>query len=66
MEEAVMTDLDLLDSKVRRWLKGVPLSAVVVLLQAIHDELKSRATARSIPIRSVSVLKRFRAVAARP
>lgn len=37
-----MTDLAWLDSKVRGWLKRVPLSVIVVLLTAIHQELQSR------------------------
>jgi len=37
-----MIDLVWLDSKVRGWLKRVPLSAIVILLKAIHQELQSR------------------------
>ncbi len=65
-EEAAMTDLASLNSKIRCWLKRVPLPAMVVLLQAIHDELESRVVARSLPSRSREVVKRLRAVAARP
>lgn len=38
-----MTDLATLDCRARTWLKRVPLSAIVILLKAIHEELKSRA-----------------------
>lgn|SRR5260370_37754464 len=41
-----MYDLRALDSRVRTWLSHVPLAAIVVLLEAIHDELRSR---RGIP-----------------
>lgn len=37
-----MTDLAVLDSKIRAWLERVPLSAIVIALKAIHDELKFR------------------------
>lgn len=37
-----MTDLAWLDSKVRGWLKHASLSAIVILLTAIHQELQSR------------------------
>lgn len=42
-----MTDPAWLDSKVRGWLKRAPLSAIVILLTAIHQELKSRNRAHS-------------------
>ncbi len=42
-----MTDLTWLDSKVRGWLKHAPLSAIVILLKAIHHELESRNRAHS-------------------
>lgn len=41
-----MTNLASLDSKIRRWLKRIPLSAIVVLLEAVRDEVGSRAAAR--------------------
>lgn len=44
-----MTDLAWLDSKVRGWLKRVPLSAIVILLKAIQDELKCRNRAHNSP-----------------
>ena len=44
-----MTDLASLESKIRGWLKRVPLSAIVILLKAIHQELKSRNRAHSSP-----------------
>ncbi len=37
-----MYDLQALDSRVRTWLRHAPLSAIVVLLKAIHDELRVR------------------------
>lgn len=37
-----MTDLAVLDSKIRARLERVPLSAIVIVLKAIHDELKFR------------------------
>ncbi len=43
-----MTDLAWLDSKVRGWLKRVPLSAIVILLTAIHQELQSRNRAHNL------------------
>jgi hypothetical protein len=42
-----MTDLASLDSKIRGWLKRVPLSAIVILLKAIHQELQWRNRAHS-------------------
>lgn len=44
-----MTDLASLDSQIRAWLKHAPLSAIVVLLTAIHQELQSRNRAHSSP-----------------
>ncbi len=44
-----MTDPAWLDSKVRGWLKRAPLSAIVILLTAIHQELKSRNRTHSSP-----------------
>lgn len=38
------------DSKIRAWLKRVPLSAIMILLKAVHDELKSRKRAHAAPI----------------
>lgn len=37
-----MSDLGELDTKIRQWLKGVRLSVVVIILEAIRDELESR------------------------
>jgi len=42
-----MTDLVRLDSKIRSWLKRASLPAIVILLKAVHDELKSRTRAHS-------------------
>ncbi len=50
-----MTELSPLDAliqfdcKVRRWLAGVPLSTIVVLVDAIVDEMKVRARASALP-----------------
>lgn len=47
-----MTDLSRLDAiiqfdcRVRRWLGGVPLSTIVVLVDAIVDEMEARARPR--------------------
>lgn len=46
-----MIDLTWLDSKVRGWLKRAPLSAIVILLKAVHQELQARNRAhRSIGV----------------
>jgi hypothetical protein len=37
-----MMDLSSLDHKMRHWLRHVPLSAIVILLEAVRDELESR------------------------
>lgn len=37
-----MSNLGELDTKVRQWLKGARLSVIVILLEAIRDELESR------------------------
>jgi hypothetical protein len=37
-----MTDFMLLEGKLRGWLRRVPLSVIVLLLEAVHDELRSR------------------------
>lgn len=43
-----MIDLAKLDFRARTWLKRVPLSAIVILLKAIHEELESRAATRRV------------------
>lgn len=43
-----MYDLRTLDGRIRTWLRHVPLSAIVVLLKAIHEELRSRAATRRV------------------
>ena len=42
MYDVRVCDTSVLDSRVRAWLKRVPLLAIVVLLEAIDDELRSR------------------------
>lgn len=45
-------DLVGLDAKVRVWLRRVPIQAIIVVLEAIHDELVFRTrtqTSRSAP-----------------
>lgn len=37
-----MSDLGELDTRIRKWLRGVRLSVLVILLEAIRDELDSR------------------------
>jgi hypothetical protein len=44
-----MTDLNRFESQVRCWLKGLSLSLIAVLLEALQDELKSRQRARGAP-----------------
>ncbi len=40
MYDVRVCDISVLDSRVRAWLKRVPLLAIVVLLEAIDDELR--------------------------
>lgn len=44
-----MTDRAELDSTIRSWLKRVPLSAIVILLEAVRDEIGARAVAKLSP-----------------
>lgn len=53
--EGERTDLNPLDAliqfdcRVRRWLGGVPLSTIVVLVDAVVDEMEVRARASTVP-----------------
>ncbi len=47
-----MTDRAELDSTIRSWLKRVPLSAIVILLEAVRDEIGARAVAKLSPFPS--------------
>ncbi len=58
-----MYDLRTLDRRIRTWLKHVPLSAIVVLLKAIHDELKSRRAVTRSAVRSLASVEHRSAVA---
>jgi hypothetical protein len=47
-----MYNLRALDSRVRTWLRHAPLSAIVVLLKAINDELGVRGGASHPSVKS--------------
>lgn len=52
-----MYNLRALDSRVRPWLRHVPLSAIVVLLMAIHDELRVRGGTSHPSVRSPALVQ---------